>query len=279
LHNGDQIEIITSPDQEPSSQWLKYVKTPKARQAIRQHYRRQERETSIRIGMDVLKEVLIGEPPAELLNALQCDNVESLQEKLGKGDISLDTLLKQLADEDVSHVKLKSMRASYMYGANCCYPIPGDSVLGRVVTDKGMELHYHDCKELSLLANYRWLEIDWQTDNHLLYPTGIEVRAENRRGMLAQVSAGIAKAEANIDDLKLDQRAGKMTVLRILVSVHDRKHLATVLKVLKALEGVATVKRQNQVGLGKNYTHGITDMLRGMMNRGRRSLFKSKKIK
>ncbi|MDQ6968829.1 MAG: bifunctional (p)ppGpp synthetase/guanosine-3',5'-bis(diphosphate) 3'-pyrophosphohydrolase [Mariprofundaceae bacterium] len=280
LHNGDQIEILTSPDQEPSSQWLKYVKTPKARQAIRQYYRRQERETSIHIGMDVLNEVLIGDPPRELLQALQCDDLESLQEKLGRGDLSLDMLLKQLDDVDVSHVKLKRMRASYMYGGNCCYPIPGDSVLGRVVTDKGMELHYRDCKELSSLARYRWLEVDWQADDDLLYPTGIEVRAENRRGMLAKVSACIAKADANIDDLKLDQRAGEITVLRILVSVHDRKHLATVLKVLKALDGVVTVKRQNQVGLGENYTHGIADVLRGMVAKGRRSLFKSKsKIK
>ncbi len=276
LHNGDQIEILTSPDQEPSRQWLKYVKTPKARQAIRQYYRRQERETSIHIGMGLLNEVLIGEPPIELLKALNCDSLEDLQEKLGKGDISLDMLLKQLIDEDVSHVKLKSMRARYMYGANCCYPIPGDSVLGRVVAGKGMELHYRDCKELSSLNRYRWLEVDWKADKGLLYATGIEVRAEERRGMLAQVSACIAKADANIDDLKLDQRAGKMTVLRILVSVHDRKHLATVLKMLKALDGVATVKRQNQVGLGKNYTHGIGDVLRGMVNRGRRSFFKTK---
>jgi len=113
LHNGDQIEIITSPDQEPSSQWLKYVKTPKARQAIRQYYRRQERETSIQVGMGVLNEVLTAEPPVELLQALQCDNIESLQEKIGKGDISLDMLLKQLDHDDVSHVKLKCMRASY----------------------------------------------------------------------------------------------------------------------------------------------------------------------
>jgi len=276
LHNGDQIEILTSPDQEPSSQWLKYVKTPKARQAIRQYYRRQERETSIRIGMDVLNEVLIGDPPAELLQALACDNLEILQEKLGRGEISLDMLLKQLDDDDVSHVKLKCMRASYMYGANCCYPIPGDSVLGRVVADKGMELHYRDCKELSSLSRYRWLEVDWQEPGKRLYPTGIEVRAENRRGMLARVSGCISQAEANIDDLKLDQRAGEMTVLRILVSVHDRKHLAEVLKALKSLDGVVTVKRQNQVGLGRNYARGLGDMLRGMVNRGRRSLFKPK---
>ena len=280
LHNGDQIEILTSHDQEPSSQWLKYVKTPKARQAIRLYYRRQERETSIRIGMDVLNEVLIGEPPGELLEALQCYDLVSLQEKLGRGDISLDMLLKQLDDAEVSQVKLKCVRASYMYGANCCYPIPGDAVLGRVVADKGMELHYRDCNELSSLSRYRWLEVDWKESGKRLYPTGIEVRAENRRGMLAKVSSCIAKAEANIDDLKLDQRAGEMTVLQILVSVHDRKHLATVLKVLKALDGVATVKRKNQVGLGRNYTHGITDMLRGMVNKGRRSFFKSKsKIK
>ena len=276
LHNGDQIEILTSPDQEPSSQWLKYVKTPKARQAIRQYYRRQERETSIQVGMEILNEVLIGEPPVELLQALECDNLASLQEKLGRGDISLDMLLKQLGDDDVSQVKLKCMRANYMYGANCCYPIPGDSVLGRVVADKGMELHYRDCKELSSLSRYRWLEVDWQESGKRLYPTGIEVRAENRRGMLARVSGCISQAEANIDDLKLDQRAGEMTVLRILVGVHDRKHLATVLKALKILDGVATVKRQNQVGLGKNYTRGIGDMLRGMVSRGRRSLFKSK---
>ncbi|MDQ6953904.1 MAG: bifunctional (p)ppGpp synthetase/guanosine-3',5'-bis(diphosphate) 3'-pyrophosphohydrolase [Mariprofundaceae bacterium] len=284
LHNGDQIEILTSADQEPSWQWLKYVITPKARQSIRQYYRRQEQETSIQIGIGILKEVLSSDPPEEILQALQCDTLESLHEKIGKGDISLDMLLKQLADDQFTQVKMKCVRGTYMYAAHCCCPIPGDSVLGRMITDKGIELHYRGCQTLSSLNKYRWLEVDWPADRDSFYFTGIEVRAENRRGMLSVLTGCIAEAGSGIDDVKLDQRPGEMTVLCILVSVHDRKHLASVLKALKALDGVVTVKRQNNVGLGENHVgfaegsnQGIADRFRDMVAKGRRSLFKAKK--
>jgi len=276
LHNGDQIEILTSADQEPSWQWLKYVITPKARQSIRQYYRRQEQETSIQIGIGILNEVLSSDPPEEILQALQCDSLESLQEKIGKGDISLDMLLKQLADDQMAQVKMKCKRDTYMYAAHCCSPIPGDPVLGRMVAGKGIELHYRGCQALSSLHKHRWLEVEWQADSDLFYFTGIEVRAENRRGMLSILSGCLAEAGSNIDDVKLDQRPGEMTILRMLVSVHDRKHLAVVLKALKALDGVIQVKRQNQVGLGENHTQGIADRFRDMVEKGRRSLFKVK---
>jgi GTP pyrophosphokinase len=276
LRNGDQIEILTSAEQSPSRRWLKYVKTPKAKQAIRQHFRRQERETSILMGKELLHEVLAAEPSKALLKSLQCDDIDALYQKLGRGELSLDVLLKQADDKSNPYIKLKGVKAAHMYAAQCCYPIPGDAVLGRVVANKGMELHYRDCEMLTSKNKYHWLELDWKPDGKSFYATGIEVRAENRRGMLAKVSGCISQTDANIDDLKLDQRAGEMTVLRILVGVHDRIHLATVLRAIKALDGVVHVKRRNQVGLGENYTHGFSDVLRGIFAKGHRSLFKRK---
>ena len=277
LRNGDQIEILTNAEQSPSRSWLKYVKTPKAKQAIRQYFRRQEKETSLQIGQELLHEVLASEPSKTLLESLHCENLEALYLKLGRGELSLDVLLKQADDKSSPYIKFRGVKAAHMYAAQCCYPIPGDVVFGRVVANKGMELHYRDCAILKEKNKFKWLELDWKGEENTLYATGIEVRAENRRGMLAKVSGCISQVDANIDDLKLDQRAGEMTVLRILVAVNDRIHLAHVLKAIKGIDGVVNVKRRNQTGLGENYTHGFSDVLRGILSKSRRSLFKRKK--
>ncbi|MDX8397231.1 MAG: bifunctional (p)ppGpp synthetase/guanosine-3',5'-bis(diphosphate) 3'-pyrophosphohydrolase [Mariprofundaceae bacterium] len=274
LRNGDQIEVLTSPDQEPSRKWLKYIKTPKARQAIRQYYSRQDRETSILMGQKILNEVLSKPPTKTLLASLDCESLDELHRKLGNGDILLERLLEILSTKSDWQKKLQGVHISNMHGAKCCYPIPGDAVLGRIIKSKGMELHYRDCAELN--RKERWLEVNWKPEGHKLYPTGIEVITENRRGMLSGVSGCISKEEANIDDLKLDQRAGEMTNLRILLGVKDRQHLAKVLRALKALDGVVKVTRHNKQGLSKQDKTGFADMLWGMVAKGRRTLLKSK---
>ena len=277
LRNGDQIEILTNPDQKPSRQWLKYVKTTKARQAIRQHYRRQDREMSMLLGKNILKQVVPETVSEQLLAELECDSLEILQERLGRGDMTVDILLEKLHTKSGHKLRFTNAKSVYMFGATCCRPIPGDAVFGHIVKGKGIELHYRDCPQVSETNKSKdWLEVDWQADDKRMHTTGIEIRAENARGMLSKISGCIAQAYANIEDLKLDQRAGEMTILQVLVGVHDRRHLAKVLRALKSLDGVVKVKRRNQTGWSEHYKQGFGDVLRGMMDKGRRTFWKSK---
>ncbi|MDX8403389.1 MAG: ACT domain-containing protein, partial [Mariprofundaceae bacterium] len=122
----------------------------------------------------------------------------------------------------------------------------------------------------------QWIEVNWKPEKGQLYPTGIEVKNHNRRGMLANVSSAISGVHANIEDLKIEQRAGSMSSLNILVEVEDRKHLATLLRGIRGVEGVVKVARRNQVGFGRRGipSRGIGAAIKGMVSFGRRSLFK-----
>ncbi|HKI62432.1 MAG TPA: bifunctional (p)ppGpp synthetase/guanosine-3',5'-bis(diphosphate) 3'-pyrophosphohydrolase [Mariprofundaceae bacterium] len=262
LHNGDQIEIMTSPDQSPSRQWLQYVKTPRARQSIRQWFKRQEKETSIRIGKQVLKDTLgRGAIGSKVLQRLKYDNIEELQEHLGRGEIPIKDLL-HAADRDRSGpLHIRGVSRSLMQAATCCHPIPGDPVLGMFSAGKGMVIHHRKCPRVADDKNENWLEVQWQPQPGQLFKTGIEVRSHNERGMLAKVTNSIADANSSIEDLKLRQKGGSMTELLFLIEVEDRVHLANVLRAIRGVEGVESVQRRNQVGLGAP-TRGLAETLK-----------------
>jgi len=274
LHNGDQIEILTSPDQEPSRKWLQYVKTSKARQSIRHYYRKQSDATSLRMGQSILREVLPNTPSQSLIAALHCSSAEELTMKLGRGEIDLDLLLNAKEGTQKKTLSLQSLQ-HIRYGAECCHPIPGDHVLGRIVKGRGMELHYRDCIHVMTEESNSWLEVQWKSDENRLHSTAIEVQTEDLRGMLAQVSGCISQAEANINDLSMEQRAGEMTHIHILLSVRDRIHLANVLRGLRMLPGVIRVSRKNHLKLTPQRTSRFGDVLLGMVAKGRRTLLKS----
>jgi len=274
LRNGDQIEVLTSPDQEPSRNWLRYVKTPKARQAIRHYYRRQDIYISRRMGQKIIQEVLGTPPTPKLIETLHCNSLEDLEIKLGQGDLNVDSLLEQA--EHTLRLPLHSLQ-HIQYGADCCHPIPGDAVLARMVKKRGMELHYRDCPYVLNNHEQAWLEADWHAKPKQLYPTAIEVHTEDLRGMLSHVTGLIAKLEANINDLNLEQRAGEMTHIHILILVSDRIHLAKILRGIRLIDGVIKVKRKNHRELTPHRSTGIGDAVKGMIAKGRRSLLQSTK--
>ena len=281
LHNGDQIEIMTSPDQAPSRQWLQYVKTPRARQAIRQWFRHQERETSIRIGEQLLREA-IGKPDVgqAALERLECADLDALKVRLGRGDIPLHVLFDALDQDRSSPLKFTHFGRTLMHAADCCHPIPGDPVLGHFSSGEGMILHHCNCSYVKEHSRESWLEVEWKARPGQLFKTGIEVRSHNVRGMLARVTRSIAEASSSIEDLKLKQRGGAMTELLFLVEVEDRNHLASVLRSIKAVEGVEQVRRRNQVGLsGKPEHRAIGETLRDFFSSRKSSEKKDKEGK
>jgi len=276
LRNGDQIEILTSPDQEPSRNWLQYVKTSKARQAIRHYYRRQDSYMSHQAGKKILHEVLNGTSPSKrMMEALHCKDLEELEIKVGRGYISIDNILDSL--EHNLRLKLRGLH-HIQYGADCCHPIPGDGVLGRMVKNRGMELHYRDCPTvLHGDDTQTWLEVDWHAKAEQLYPTAIEVYTEDLCGMLSRVTGSISKTKANINDVHLEQRAGQMTHIYILVSVRDRIHLAQILRAIRLIDGVIKVNRKNHRELTPHRSNRFGDTVVGMLAKGRRTLWASTK--
>ncbi len=264
LKNGDQIEVMTSPDQTPSRQWLQYVKTPRAKQAIRQWFRRQECDSSLRLGGKILYQTLgVKDVSADILKECQCENIDDLKMRLGRGELAVHTLLAAAPQDSGSLLKLMGFKGAYMQPAECCHPIPGDTVLGQLNGSEGMVLHHFKCPSVSDAKQQDWIEVDWHSQSEQLFKTGIEVRSRNRRGMLANVTRSIADSASSIEDLKLNQRGGSVTVLLFLIEVEDRLHLARVMRAIKSVEGVVNVRRRNAVGLSsKKASRALGETLR-----------------
>jgi len=261
LRNGDQVEILTSPEQTPSQHWLRHIHTPRARQAIRQWFRRQKRKASIQLGGKVLGEVigrglkLLGK---EELDKLHCKDLDDVRMKLGQGELSIEQVLGVLDQEALGPLKIKGLSMAVMQAANCCCPLPGDPVLGHISRGEGMSIHHHDCPAIRKEQKGSWFEIHWTGEKGKLYPVLIELKTENRRGMLANVSGCISKAEANIEDLKIHQLSGSMTTLHVRLEVANRVHLARILRVLHSLDGVVRVSREMLEGRQKTRSFAET---------------------
>jgi GTP pyrophosphokinase len=281
LHNGDQIEILTSPEQTPGRQWLQYVRTPRARQSIRLWFRRQERSASIGIGQQILIEA-IGKPDVgqTVVKDLEFDSLDELKLALGRGEIPIPVLLDTVDKDRSLPLKLTGIGRTLMHAAECCHPIPGDPVLGQFSSGEGMILHHRKCSQIKGRNRKNLLDVEWKEQPGQLFSTGIEVRSQNIRGMLARVTKSIAEASSSIEDLKLKQQGGAMTELLFLVEVEDRKHLAAVMRSIKAVEGVAHVCRRDQVGLsGKPTPRAITEALRDFFSSRKASEKKDQKEK
>jgi len=129
-------------------------------------------------------------------------------------------------------------------------------------------LHHRKCSEVSELKSSDLLDVEWQAQTGQLFKTGIEVRSRNKRGMLARVTRCIADSHSSIEDVKLKQRGGAMTEILFLVEVEGRVHLAQVLRLIKAIDGVVSVGRKNQVGLsGKPESRALAETLRDFFSR------------
>jgi len=242
LHNGDQVEIITSPDQTPSRHWLTFVRTSRARQAIRQWFRRHERASAIRLGRRILKDVFALETlAADVLQRLRCESEEEALARLGRGEIDWQQLAKALGKSKAEKVALDE--GAWMHPASCCRPLPGDAVIGRLRPGIGIELHRHGCPQARRGRQENWIEVRWQPSSQQRFFVGVEMLVRNERGLLARVSTAIAQAGASIEDLQLRQRPGRLAELFFLLEVDSRKQLADVLRALRRTEGVVRVAR------------------------------------
>ena len=249
LYNGDEIEVLTSPEQTPSGKWLKIVKTSRAKQQIRHWLRGQEKEEAIRLGSHMLKNAL-GDFTIrhDVLQFAGCKDDVELKEKVGRGELEVSTLFKYL-NKDISHSFIrKPFVEAKMHAASCCYPIPGDSVAGVFESGHGFIVHDIHCKVLQKLAD-KSVDVDWQPTESCLYKTGIEVFCQNERGSLSLVTACLAEQNANIEDLKIEQRPGSLSSLYILLEVEDRLHLSRIFKALRALPHVSRVHRHHNESL------------------------------
>ncbi len=274
LKSGDTVEITTSPRQTPSPDWLKFVRTARARQKIRQWIRQEEQHSATQIGKEYLERELrkrrkrVSDAElAEAGSAAGFSTTESLFAALGRGDVALSQIFKQLwpdgqASEAVAKpsaltrlvegirggprgVKIQGLDNLMVRYSQCCQPVPGDDVIGYITRGRGVSIHRSDCPNILKFAKYpeRRIEIDWQAGGEQLVFVKILVEGTDRRGLLSDLARAITNTGTNIQSAETVAVEGGMRG-EFVVEVEDLPHLMKIIKAMRKVKGVISVVRR-----------------------------------
>ncbi|WP_428100394.1 RelA/SpoT family protein [Candidatus Rariloculus sp.] len=265
LNNGETVEIITARSARPHASWVNYVVTAKARNAIRAYLRNLEKDEARTLGKLLLSQAL--RPYSLSLRKLRKVRINSVLEDLGLSELGslyeevglgrriapiVAGMLAQDAKRDhmAAAARRQPLDVAGTEGlvvdyARCCYPIPGDDIIGFMSSGRGIVIHSESCGNL---AEYRkqpskWIPVRWMSRPRREFLSEIHVRTMDRVGLLAEIAARISATDCNIDRVRVDTEAdGAVQVFRL--RVRDRKHLAQVLGSIRTIPGVVRVTRQ-----------------------------------
>jgi len=277
LRNGDIVEIVTSPMSKPSPTWLTFVRTGKARSAIRHHLRTINLPESIELGQYLLGQALtaLNMNPSipssladRLLNESSAKSLDELYADIGVGKRMAALVARHifgLVESDSATAPLIDRNGEVIPGkldpvvifgnegvavqlAPCCLPIPGDCMIGHLRRDQGLTVHAVDCdiaKRQRMKEPERWIEVVWGNELNRRFDCRIKVLVHNEKGVLARVAAEIGESDANITYVGMDEDKGHaMTELRFTIQVEDRVHLARLMRNVRAIPSVARILRE-----------------------------------
>lgn len=263
LRNGDQVEVMTSPNARPNPAWINFVVSGKARAHIRHYLRTMHAEESAQLGERLLDQALraLGADPAKI----QSSCWERLHKETGKErmevltDIGLGKrlnvvvarqLLAQESGQPVQRahgaIAIRGSEGVAVQLAKCCHPIPGDPIIGFIKSDQGLVIHTHDCPSI---RHYRddpdkWLDVEWEPGLTKMFDVNIKLIVLNQRGVLAKLAAVIAEEGSNIDNVAMEEEDGSQyTTIYFTLQVEQRMHLARIMRSLRSLPEVVRIMR------------------------------------
>ncbi len=263
LQNGQTVEIITARGAKPNPNWLTFVRSAKARTAIRQHMKNMRSTESVDLGRRLLDKSLkdlgsslrkVGKVRmAEALNELSLNTADELFEQLGLGQrLAPLTARFLLGDEDgeerpeqVASLVIAGTEGMVVSYAKCCYPLPGDDVMGYLTAGRGVVIHRNQCGNLSNFRKQpeKWIAVSWEKNIERDFHCQIQCETRNRTGVLAEVAATIADSGSNIEQVEVISRHEDVSVLTFLLQVHDRIHLAQIMRRVRKMPNVIRVSR------------------------------------
>lgn len=263
LQSGQTIEIITSPNGRPNPDWFNYVVTARARTHIRHFLKDQRREDSIELGRNLLNkamvshgvriEDLMGEPLTNALEKLGCPDADTLFMDVALGNLLPQIIASRLAGATAGPIDPERNEAVAIRGtegfvvtyAKCCCAIPGDPIGGYLSPEKGLVVHRDECKNLLEMREHpeRMMRLRWDEEAEGLYPVGLRLESENRRGIIAVVATRLNAVGMNIDRISTTDKDAQYTYVDIELQVSSRVHLARIVKRLRTVEGVRRVIR------------------------------------
>lgn len=263
LESGSTVEIVTAPGARPNPAWLNFVVTGKARTHIRHALKQQRRSESISLGERLLNKVLASfdthlekiapERVQSVLGEYRQEVIEDLLEDIGLGNrmayVVARRLLAENGDDTLPSsegpLAIRGTEGLVMSYAKCCTPIPGDPIVGYLSAGKGMVVHMESCRNIVDIRHNpeKCIQLNWSKDVTGEFNVELRVELEHQRGLIALLASSVNAADGNIEKISMDERDSRISVVQLVVSVHDRVHLARVIKKLRALKGVMRITR------------------------------------
>ena len=273
IHSGDRIEVLTTRHPRPSRDWLNpnlgYLGSRRSRAKVRHWFKHQDRERNVADGQEVLdrelKRLGVGHPPRDALAArFNAARFEDLLAALGRGDVSVPQLAGALQPylsapsrpaprvskrrrKRSGDVRISGVGDLLTQVAQCCRPLPNDSIVGYITRGRGVSIHRADCRNVLNVADSeraRLVDVAWSGGAEESYPVEIAVEAYDRKGLLRDATAVVSNETVNIVAIEGRTDAGTRIVdMRITVEIRDIKQLSRVLDRLGQLPNVIDCRR------------------------------------
>jgi guanosine-3',5'-bis(diphosphate) 3'-pyrophosphohydrolase len=282
LQNGDIVEIIRQTGHKPSRDWLAFVVTSRARSKIKHLLQGEERARSIELGRRLFekearrfdlnpKTLLEAEELVKFASEYGAQKTDELLAHIGYGKLSARTvvqkavpaaLLKEKAPDSgvVSAVKrvlrpggagdkikVRGTDDVMVFRAKCCNPIRGERIIGYITRGKGVSVHSASCPNvLNLMFDpERRIDVEWDTagTDQAPYTVRLTMQVEDRKGMLAEISAKVSDINTNITNMEARTGDDQQARIDMTVEIKDVKHLEKVIKSIKGVQGVLGVER------------------------------------
>lgn len=268
LNSGDQVFIHVADQERPSRHWLNdtlgFLKTDRAKSKINQWFRQQDRAKNIAEGRSLLNRELFRLGVSEfnleeLVEKYRYNDLDSLLEAIGLGVLDMTSIADALQDRvfppNSPSIRTKKKHAPPIliqghfnnmqtYLAQCCNPVPEDQVVG-CVTDKGVQVHRRDCPKIqdASFDEDGWVSVEWGAPVGLLYPVEIHVKADDRFGLLRDISTILSESKINITAVSTLTDEDLIANMNLRIEVRDAKQLSKALEKIDALPNVLEVNR------------------------------------
>ncbi|UCG76729.1 MAG: bifunctional (p)ppGpp synthetase/guanosine-3',5'-bis(diphosphate) 3'-pyrophosphohydrolase [Gemmatimonadota bacterium] len=279
LRNGDTVEIITSDSQTPSRDWLGFVRTSRARSKINQWIRREQYESAVHLGKEILNrewkrlrkrpdDDAVARAAGEL--AIE-GGIEGLYAAVGRGDLGLTKVIRAVFPEEEEPsrdraagalaklvervrtsqrgIRIQGMDNLMVRYSQCCQPVPGDDVIGYITRGRGVSIHRSDCPNVLNLADRpeRRVDIEWDSDGSQRFLVRLVLEGTDRHGLFADIARAISDTGTNIQSADIRSIEGGMRG-QFVVEVENLTHLKKVMKQVRRVKGVLQVERRESVG-------------------------------
>jgi len=277
LRQGDIVEVVTSPTQHPSRDWLKIVKSNRARAKINQWLKIEERSRSLALGRELFEReakkyrltpatLLASDEMKKLIGELGFPSADDLLASIGYGKTSIQQVLGKLAPAVVHDteaateaktarparkgeapaVRIRGVDDLLVRFAKCCSPVPGDSIVGFITRGRGLTVHARDCLTVAknVLDKERLVAVEWDGAEPAKRPVRIAVYiGRDRPGLLAEITAAISSRQGNIIKAEITVTDDRKGLNHFVVEVEDLRQLQDIMQAIREVKDIVNVER------------------------------------